>query len=168
MNLLLETQRLLLEPVGENELDLLHSILTDAYVRRYLCDDEILGVETVQEMLDKSQRLFATEKAGIWLIRTKETRETIGFTCLWYFFGENQPQLGYALLPKATKKGFGSEAASRIMAYAFEELKYKYLVASCDRPNIESQKLAARIGMKMVEERLIDGKPTVFFRIDQK
>ncbi|MCU0546019.1 MAG: GNAT family N-acetyltransferase, partial [Oscillatoriaceae cyanobacterium Prado104] len=60
-----------------------------------------------------------------------------------------------------------TEAATRIIEYAFEELGFEYLIASCDRPNIESQKVAERLGMQQVEERTIDDNPTVFFRLDK-
>jgi len=51
--------------------------------------------------------------------------------------------------------------------YGFDELGFNYLVASCDRPNIESQKVAERLGMKQVEERIMNGNPVLFFRIDK-
>lgn len=165
--LIFETQRLLLQPVADHDLDVMYEIFTNGYVRRYLCDDEIWSVEKIKQMLDESQRLFAEEQLGIWLIKTKYTQQTIGFICLWYFFDENQPQLGYALLPEATKQGFATEAAKKIMEYAFEQLNYKYLIVSCDQPNLESQKLAQRIGMKMVEQKTINASPTVFFRIER-
>lgn len=167
MNLLLETQRLFLEPVRDDELEILHHIFTDEYVRRYLCDNRIWSVEQVKEMLDESQRLFTEEKFGIWLIKTKCDRQAIGFVCLWYFFDESQAQLGYALLPDATKQGFATEAVLKICEYAFEQLGYEYLIASCDRPNLESQKLAQRIGMIFSEERTINDNPTVFFRLNR-
>lgn len=86
---------------------------------------------------------------------------------MWNFFDEEQPQLAYALLPKATKQGYATEAATKILEYSFDKLNYEYLVASCDRPNLESQKLAERIGMKKVDEKTINGNSTGFFSIDK-
>ncbi|MGL5078685.1 MAG: GNAT family N-acetyltransferase [Waterburya sp.] len=167
MNLILETSRLKLKPILETELNTLHSILVDPYVRRYLCDDQIFSVQKTSEMLQESLRLFQEEKLGLWLIETKNTPEIIGFVGLWYFFAEKQPQLAYALLPKATKQGYATEAATRILEYCFDELGYDYVIASCDRPNLESQQLARRLGMKQTETRVINDQPTLFFRIDK-
>ncbi|MGL5794581.1 MAG: GNAT family N-acetyltransferase [Waterburya sp.] len=167
MNLILETSRLKLKPILETELNTLHSILVDPYVRRYLCDDQIFSVQKTSEMLQESLRLFQEEKLGLWLIETKNTPEIIGFVGLWYFFAEKQPQLAYALLPKATKQGYATEAATRILEYCFDELGYNYVIASCDRPNLESQQLARRLGMKQTETRMINDQPTLFFRIDK-
>ncbi|MDJ0597404.1 MAG: GNAT family N-acetyltransferase [Crocosphaera sp.] len=168
MSLILETPRLRLKPILESELDIFHRILVDPYVRRYLCDDKIFSVQQTEEMLQESQKLFQKEKLGLWFIETKNKVEIIGFVGLWYFFSENQPQLAYALLPHQTKQGYAAEAATRILEYSFDELNYNYLLASCDAPNFESQKVAKRLGMKQVEERNIKGNSTVFFRIDRQ
>ena len=64
-------------------------------------------------------------------------------------------------------ESYATEVSTKILEYGFDELGFDYLVASCDRPNIESHKLAERLGMKQVEERTIDGNPILFFRIDK-
>ncbi len=163
----LESQRLLLKPVLSSQLDTLHNIFTNPYVRKYLFDDRIISVQEVEIMLLESQKLFNEQKFGLWFIETKEKQEIIGFTGLWYFFAEKQPQLVYALLPEATKKGYATEASNQILEYCFNKLGYQYLLASCDKPNIESQKVAQRIGMKEVEKIIIDDNPTVFFKIER-
>ena len=100
MTLILETQRLLLKPILESGLNTLHAILTDSYVRKYLCDDKIFPLQQVEEMVRVSQNNFAEKRFGLWFIETKNEPEIIGFVGLWDFFDEEQPQLAYALLPK--------------------------------------------------------------------
>lgn len=165
--MILKTHRLVLKPILDSDLNTLHRIFTDSYVRRYLCDGEIWSLQQVEEMLAKNTKLFAEKKFGLWFIETNTDREIIGFVGLWYFFEEEQPQLVYALLPTATKKGYATEAATKILEYCFDELGFEYIVASCDRPNIESSKLAARLGMRQVEERIVNENPILFFRIDK-
>jgi [ribosomal protein S5]-alanine N-acetyltransferase len=177
MNLVLETPRLILKPISTTDFAILQHILTDPYVRKYLCDDRIFSQQQIEEMLVESQKLFASEKLGLWLIETKKKVKPvksdrlnsgiIGFVGLWYFFAENQPQLIYALLPEVTKKGYATEAATKIMEYCFERLGYDYLVASSDKPNLESHRLAARLGMKQVAEKNVDGNPILFFKIQK-
>lgn len=161
-NFKIETQRLLLKPVSENDFEPLHKILTNSFVRKYLCDDKVFSQQQTAEMLVENTKLFAEEKFGLWFVEKKNTREIIGFVGLWYFFAEKQPQLMYALLPQGTKQGYGFEAATAIVDYGFHQLGYQYLLASCDRPNLDSQKLAQRLGMKKVKEE----KDTLFFWID--
>ncbi len=100
----LESQRLLLNPILDSQLDILHNIFIDPHVRRYLCDDRIFSGQEVEEMLLKSQKLFNEQRFGLWFIETKEEQKIIGFAGLWYFFVEKQPQLIYALLSGSNKK----------------------------------------------------------------
>jgi [ribosomal protein S5]-alanine N-acetyltransferase len=177
MNLVLETSRLILKPVSTTDLLIFYHILTDPYVRKYLCDDLIFSQQQTEKMIAESQKLFASENLGLWLIKTKNkvkqvnsdrfNQEIIGFVGLWYFFNEKQPQLAYALLPDATKKGYATEAATKIIEYCFERLGYDYLIASSDKPNLESHQLAERLGMKQVAEKHINGNPILFFRINK-
>ena len=168
MSKILESQRLLLKPILESQLDILHNIFIAPYVRKYLCDDRIFSRQQIEDMLLESQKLFNEQKFGLWFIETKEEQKISGFVGLWYFFAEMQPQLVYALLPEATKKGYATEASTRIVNYCFNDLDYQYLLASCDKPNLESQKVAQRIGMKEIEEKLVDDKPILFFKIDKQ
>lgn len=167
MSLVLETPRLILKPILTKDIETFHHIILDSYVRKYLCDDKIFSKKQTAEMLEESEKLFALEKLVLWFIETKSDAEIIGFVGLWYFFEETQPQLAYALLPKATKKGYATEAASKILEYCFNQLGYDYLIASTDRPNFESHQVAKRLGMKQVEERNINHNPTLFFRIEK-
>ena len=165
--MIFKTQRLVLTPILESELNILQMLFADSYVRRYLCDNKVLSLQQVKEMIEQSSKHFEKERFGLWSIRINGESEVIGFVGLWYFFDENQPQLAYALLPKATKKGYATEAATKILDYCFNELGYEYLVASSDQTNQESHKVAERLGMKKVEERIVNGSPILFFRIEK-
>ena len=165
---LLESQRLLLKPILESQLNILHNIFIDPYVRRYLCNDRIFSRQQVEEMLLESQKLFNEQRFGLWFLETKGEQKIVGFAGLWYFFAEKQPQLVYALLPEAVKKGYATEASTRIVEYYFNDLGYQYLLASCDKPNLLSQKVAQRIGMKQLEEKIVDDNLTVFFKIERE
>lgn len=169
MKLELKTERLTLKPVtAENDLEILERIFTDAFVRKYLFDDLILEPSRVAEFINLSRESFSEKKYGLWLIALGETSEIIGFTGLWHFFDEAQPQLLYALLPEFTGRGFASEAARKIIEYAFNELSFDYLDASCDLPNRASQKTAENLGMKIYKQEETSGLPTVFFRLENK
>jgi [ribosomal protein S5]-alanine N-acetyltransferase len=163
-----KTQRLWLRPVVETDLLMLHQIFIDPYVRRYLCDNEEWSLAQVEEMLKQSLSSFAKHQFGLWLVERKVEQDVIGFVGLWYFFGEAQPQLAYALLPYATKQGYATEASRRILDYALIDLGYSYLDVSSDRSNIQSHRVAERLGMHQREERQINGNPTTFFRIGQE
>ena len=140
-----------------------HKLSIDPFIRKYLWDDERIPFSLAQEIIDKNNEYFEQRGFGLWKMEEKRGEEIIGYTGLWYFFQEDQPQLIYAILEKYSKKGLATEAAKKILDYAVEQLKFTYLVASTDEDNLESMKVAERIGMIRREKKIIDGKPTVFY-----
>ena len=82
MSKILESQRLLLKPILENQLHTLHNIFINPHVRKYLCDDRIFTLQQVEEMLLESQKLFNEERFGLWFMETKGEPNIIGFVGL--------------------------------------------------------------------------------------
>ena len=163
--MILTTERLILEPFSEDNFKKIYSVFTDEYVRRYLCDNKVLPKDQVLTFFDTSKETFKEKQFGLWAIKTKAPEEIIGFTGLFHFFDENQPQLLYALLPNYTGLGYATEASLKVIDYAFNQLKFTYLDASCDKPNKASHKTALNLGMKKIREELINDQETTFYRI---
>lgn len=160
----LVTERLRLSPLTREDFGSFTRVITDPFVRKYLCDDTVLPDEVISGFLAASERNFSEKNYGLWQIATDE-EEHVGFAGLHDFFNETQPQLVYALLPQFSGKGLATEAARRIIDYCFSTLRLDYLDASCDLPNTASRKVAERLGMKRFKDEIIDGKSIVFYRI---
>lgn len=166
--LILETQRLKLTPLVKSNSKIFHQININPHIRKYLWDDEIISLDTSQSILEECENRFLKNNWGLWAISIQdhENNNLIGYCGLWIFFDENQPQLIFALLPEYCRKGYAVEASQAIKRYAFQNLKFKYLLASTDQPNIASRKTCEKLGMQFMEEKMIDGKPTLFYRIN--
>lgn len=163
----LETHRLLLLPIRTDLFEDIYKIFTDEFVRKYLCDDIVLSKDQVQLFIETSDKMFSEKNYGLWSLYTKETNTMIGFSGLWSFFDEHQPQLIYALLPQYTKFGYAKEASLAITEYVFNKIGFTFIDASCDTPNIDSHKVALSIGMSKLKEEIIDNKPITFYRISK-
>ncbi len=136
-------------------------------MRRFLWDDVSISLQTAREVLQKNEQHFKESDYGLWKMVLSESGICIGYTGLWYFFDEVQPQLLYALLKPYSGQGFATEGAQLIVDYCFRTLGFQYLVAATDEGHQASQKVALRLGMHFAEERLEDGKSTSFYRIDR-
>lgn len=167
MRLHLETNRLYLEPLRQQDYELFAKMLRDPFIRKYLCDDVILGNEIIQGFIDSSTQSFDLNSYGLWLIKDKHTAQIYGFAGLRTFFDEAQPQLLYALFEAFTGNGYAKEASEKIIEYSFDTLQFTYLIASCDAPNLPSQQLALSLGMKLFKEEEKEGALTLFYKIEQ-
>src|SRR5688500_7048004 len=83
----LETPRLQLRPFRPDDVPALHALWTDADVRRFLWDGEIIPLEQTAAILDESERLFSTERRGLWGAWTRADDALGGFGGFWTFPG---------------------------------------------------------------------------------
>lgn len=161
--MILNTTRLKLVPMNQNDFTLFHKTNTNSFVRKYLWDDEIIPETISIDILKTVEGKFKNEKWGLWKIIDKKSKNYMGYIGFWYFFDENYPQLIYAILPEFTKKGYATEASIKMIDFAFNTLNFKYLTASMDKPNEASVNVCKRLNMNMDKEKEIEGKPTLFF-----
>ncbi|GAB3707340.1 GNAT family N-acetyltransferase [Spirosoma flavus] len=160
----LQTSRLTMRPVQQTDFDILQTILTDRFVRRYLCDDQILPPDEIQEFISTSEQTFDEGDYGLWLLHEQLKNMVIGFAGLWSFFEETQPQLLYALLPAFTREGYATEASKAVIDYCFNKLSFPYIDASFDEPNIASLRVAERLEMTFLKKEWINESPVLFYR----
>ncbi|MEM0993690.1 MAG: GNAT family N-acetyltransferase [Bacteroidota bacterium] len=163
----INTRRLVLTPFLIDDFNIFHQLNIDPHIREFMWDGEEIALDTSKEIMQKNGSHFERDNFGIWKVILKETDELIGYTGLWYFFDEEQPQLIYAILKKFTKQGYAHESSKAIIRYSFETLDFKYLIAATDESHLESQKVAKGLGMKYHEKRMENDKPTLFFRIEK-
>lgn len=58
--------------------------------------------------------------------------------------------IGWRLSQNSWGKGFATEGAKRVLAYAFEDLNLKYIISVCSEANIKSENVMKKIGMNKV------------------
>jgi aminoglycoside 6'-N-acetyltransferase len=67
---------------------------------------------------------------------------------------ENEPgvvKIGYTIAPAFQRRGYGTEAVSALVAYAFDTLGAELVRAWADADNAASIRVAERVGMHLVE-----------------
>ncbi|UOY07993.1 GNAT family N-acetyltransferase [Muricauda sp. SCSIO 64092] len=161
------TARLRLLPFILEDSKAFQLLNNDAFIRKFLWDDERIDAIMADEIMEQNLRHFEEDQYGLWKIQLRGKGRTIGYVGLWHFFDEPQPQLIYALLEPHTKKGYATEASWLIVNYALEQLGFAYLTAATDEPHLASQRVAQRLGMSFVEKRIEDNRPTLFYKIEK-
>lgn len=164
---MLHTPRSTLIPFDRDDAPLFHAINTDPFVRKYLWDDEVISLRKAEEMIETNHRNFREQGFGLWKIVHPVYHEVVGYTGLWPFYEAPQPQLVYAITEAFSGQGLALECASRVKAYAFQELNFPYLIAAMDKQHVASRVVARRLGMQLAEVREENGKPTCFFRVNR-
>jgi ribosomal-protein-alanine N-acetyltransferase len=159
----LSTDRLVLTPLTTGELQAVHALWTQPLVRRYLWDDEVIGVERAAEPLRASERDFRDHGFGLWGMYPRHSQELVGFCGLRRGELFPEPELLFGVADQWRRHGFAGESAAGVLAYAFEQREIERIGAATDSPNLESRRLLERLGMRLVRRADHDGRDTLFY-----
>lgn len=151
----LETERLELTPLDDNDVAGLVRHWGDAEVRRYLWDDKPVTDDMVSDVVTTSNRDFGQRSYGIWAVRFVHHRELLGMCGLREVRGGGAIEILYSLRPRYWRQGLATEAARAVLNYAFEELGIAEVVAYFDDGNVASAGVLRRLGM---DELPLDGR----------
>jgi len=160
----LQTERLLLRPLVDADVEALHLFWNDPAVRRYLWGDRPVSTEQVREVVAVSEQNFEQLGAGFFAIEALQTPgKLVGFCGYRRFEDGAEPELLYGLLPDFWGKGFVTEAAQAVLTYGFERCGIEKVIASTDTPNQRAVRVMQRLGMCFQERREYCGLDTVFY-----
>ena len=154
-----------MRPVESGDLLSLHAIFIDPGVRRYLCDDEIVSREWVENEIAASISLFERLGCGLWCIFLADQRSLIGFCGYRFFHEPPELQLLFGLLPEHWSKGLATEAATAMIKFGFEELGFERIIASADAPNVASHRVMEKAGMVFEKRVTLAGIDTVYYSV---
>ena len=164
----LSTDRLLLTPLTLQHLHAAHALWTQPLVRRYLWDDEIIDVARAAEPLKTSEADFEAHRFGLWGIRWRGETELAGFCGLRQGDVFREPELLFGVADEWRRQGLGLESATGVLDYAFRQLGIARIGAATDPPNVESQRLLGRLGMRLVRRGDHDGRDTLFYGLTRE
>jgi len=150
----LETQRLLLREMTQDDYPALSAILQDEQTM-YAYEGAFSDDET-QAWLDKNLTRYHEDGIGLWAVVLKESGEMIGQTGLTWqdVSGKHVPEVGYLFNRAFWGKGYAVEAAIACKEYGFSELGFDEIYSTVRDKNIASMNVAIRNGM-LIRERYI-------------
>lgn len=163
----MQTPRLRLRPLTTTDLDRIHELWTEPGVRKFLLDDKIVTRDFVADAIAKSQRLFDKQRFGLWGFSFSRKADLIGFGGFWYFRDPPELELLYGLTTAHWGKGLATEAATALIRYGFEVLRFDRIQACADAGNLTSQRVIGKTGMRFIKRGLVDGLDLLFYEIEQ-
>lgn len=147
----LMTERLLLRPFTDGDLDAVHAIQSREDVTRYLYWGPRSRGQAL-EMLKRRKRMtvIAEEGDGLYLAaELKDAGILIGdFTLQWRSREHRLGEIGFEMHPDHHGKGYATEASALLLRLGFEELGLHRIIGRCDPRNKASARLMERLGMR--------------------
>ena len=157
MNIVLETERLILRTFTIDDAPLIYELNIDPDVIRYTFDP-IKNIEHAKEVLEKTiLPQYALYDHGRWAVHLKSDFEFIGWCGLKARPERNEIDLGYRFQKKFWRKGYATEAAVACIKYGFEKLNLVRIVGRAIPDNESSLKVLQKCGMNYLGEEMVDG-----------
>ncbi len=148
----IETDRLYLREMTDDDLDVLFHIFSDEETMKFY--PRVFSREEAADWIDWNRKSYPRNGFGLWAVILKENGACIGDCGITRqeIDGEIYPEIGYHIAKEYQRKGYASEAARACRDFGFNALKLTSIVSYMDVRNIPSRKTAEKIGMRFVKE----------------
>ena len=162
MNLVLETERLILREMLLSDAEALFEMDSNPKVHQYLWNKPLTDISEVYQYIEKVRNQYLENNIGRFVVVLKESNELIGWAGLKYNteIVNNKVHfydIGYRLNEKFWGKGYASEASFAWLEYGFMVMKINVMEAAAHTDNIASNRILQKIGLKMTEKYMEDG-----------
>jgi len=147
---ILETPRLVVRELTEEDSERLYEILTDKEVCRYLPAMTGTKEEEIEKLNAYASHVYSFFEYGYWGVFLKDGGELIGRAG----FREDSypPEAGYLIARQHWGKGYATEVLEHLVRYAIEEMDGTTLQVKIEKENIASIRVAERCGFRPVTE----------------
>ena len=159
---MLETERLVMRPFHERDLDAYTAMLQTPQVRKalYLPDD--IGRDAAWTQMATWLGQWELRGTGQWALEEKATGAFVGRTGMHWPERADWPgiEIGWTLHPDHWGKGYATEAGAVARDYAFAHHDVDEIYSAILHENLASQAVARRLGFTPWEERTFISFPT--------
>ena len=144
---ILKSERLVLKPVSENLQEYVFKGLSDHYVRHNMQLPTLDTKEKQDDWWIKFAEWRKTGKAVQWCVFNSKTDDYIGLLTIKEIeISACRGEIGYSILKEHWRKGYGKEAAKRVLKYAFEDINLHSVFAMISPKNEGSQRIVKGLG----------------------
>lgn len=152
MKKILETKRMYLREMTENDYDDLCDILQDEEVM--YAYEHAFSDEEVTQWLHNQLTRYERDGFGLWAMIDSSSGAFIGQAGLtMQKIGDDEVmEIGYLVKKKYWHQGYATEAAMACKEYAFHSLNAPYVTSIIRDTNVSSQAVAERVGMTKIDE----------------
>ena len=168
MPILIETSRLLLKEMSEDDVQDLFDLNNDPEVMRYTGDKSFESIEEALIYIENYQHIYQKYSCGRLSLFNKETNEYLGWCGLKYLDQKNETDLGYRLKKNFWGKGFATEAASACLDDGFNRLQLDCIFATAMKENTPSINIFKKLGLKYLKDQDCGCQPGVIYAITKQ
>ena len=129
--MVIETQRLLLREMTEEDFLALYKVLADPEIMKH--DPYVFDENRVKNWILRNIERYRVFGFGLWAVCLKETGEMIGDCGLTMQLigGEIKPEIGYHIRGDQQRNGYAKEAAIAVRDWTFHNTTFNVVYCRC-------------------------------------
>lgn len=167
MNIFLETERLILRNLSEEDLDSLVELDSDLEVMRYINGGMAVSRQAIShDFLPYAKSYDQQEHYGFWAMVDKSSQEFIGWIFLrpevdfellrqLNFAEPDATEIGYRIRRSSWNQGYTTEATKALIERSFRESNIAKISAWALKENRASTRVMEKAGLKLQQEYLV-------------
>lgn len=157
----LNTPRLVLRPLREDDAAVLFAMYSDPQFMRYWSFAPMTQLEQAREYLSRLMTASASGKDLVCAIDLRETGQMIGTCTLFSLYEPSlRAEIGFGVSREFWRQGYTQEAVHTLIGHAFSTLSLRRLEADIDPRNNGSARVLERAGFAregLLRERWVVG-----------
>ena len=157
MQLVLETERLILRPLDFADVDAFFEMDKNPVVHKYLWQTPVNNKDEIVKIIEYVKNQYQNNAIGRFATVLKTTNEFIGWTGIKFVNDHiengntNFYDYGYRLNERYWNKGYATEASVAWLNYGFKEMKIDEMNAYTHAENGASNHILQKIGMNEIQ-----------------
>ena len=146
---ILETKRLLLRKMMLEDQEDVFEYASDPLVTAHTIWDFHRSIDDSIRFIEFMLEKYAKKEPSNWAIVNKDNNKMIG-TCGFVYWApeHSRAEIGYALARPYWSQGLITEAAEKVVEFAFSAMKLNRLEARCNVDNTGSERVMQKLGMQ--------------------
>ena len=163
----LETERLVLRPYREEDLEDLHAMFSDPeHMRWYPAPFDRDGT---QAWMERTFERYRDDGFGLWIVEDRATGAFLGTVgpTIQLVDDVGHVEIGWHTRPGRKGEGIAPEAAAAATDWAFENLDVDHVISLVRPENTGSNRVAQKLGMHVDREDVRQGMRHYVYRIDR-
>lgn len=158
MNLIFETERLILRPLEITDAKAMFAMDNNPIVHKYLWNKPTKELSETIKIIEMVQKQYVDNKIGRFATLLKENNEFIGWTGIKFVNDHvengntNFYDYGYRLNEKFWNKGYATEASIAWLDYGFNQMNINEMNAYTHAENGASNHVLQKVGFHFIED----------------
>ena len=144
----LSTDRLILRPLRDSDLEPLGRITADPRVM-----PDLPAPPQSEALVQRNAAHFAAHGFGLWAVEAAGRAPFVGLAGLWQLCGQMPVgpcvEIGWRLDPSHWGRGYATEAATALLAFAFRTARLDEVVGFTVDHNHRSRRVMEKLGMRL-------------------